>query len=69
MDEWLPSVYEYLCNSRELLERDVSNTEAEVLREKVEYFSALLDEEMDCPREVTVSSIHNDYRGIFEVLR
>lgn len=52
MNECLPSIYEYLCNSRELLqEGDLSNQEAEAIREKVEYFSALFDEEMDCPEK------------------
>jgi hypothetical protein len=44
------SVYEYLFNSKELLERgDLSDDQAEVLRGKIEHLSALLGEERDSP--------------------
>jgi hypothetical protein len=50
MGECVQAVYEYLWNSRELLEQGVLSTEeAEVLMGKVEYFSALLGEEMEGP--------------------
>ncbi|MGC4095746.1 MAG: hypothetical protein QM706_01405 [Nitrospira sp.] len=46
MDDYEKSVDEYLFTCTELLEKGgLSNDEAEILRGRIEYFSALLGEE------------------------